>query len=36
MSRTLYLSPPSFDGFDGGAGARDQSRREVAIFWHTA
>ena len=27
MSKTLYLSPPSFDGFDGGAGARYQARR---------
>lgn len=26
MSKTLYLSPPSFDGFDGGAGARYQAR----------
>ena len=28
MRKTLYLSPPSFDGFDGGAGARYQARRE--------
>ncbi|MFM2295741.1 MAG: hopanoid biosynthesis associated radical protein HpnJ [Verrucomicrobiota bacterium] len=34
MSRTLYLSPPSFDGFDGGAGARYQARREVTSFWY--
>ncbi len=27
MSKTLFLSPPSFDGFDGGAGARYQARR---------
>ena len=26
---TLFLSPPSFDGFDGGAGARYQAKREV-------
>ena len=29
MSKTLFLSPPSFDGFDGGAGSRYQARREV-------
>ena len=34
MSKTLYLSPPSFDGFDGGAGARYQARREVTSFWY--
>jgi hypothetical protein len=27
-----FLSPPSFDGFDGGAGARYQARREVTSF----
>ena len=27
-------SPPSFDGFDGGAGARYQARREVTSFWY--
>ena len=34
MSRTLYLSPPSFDGFDGGAGARYQTVREVTSYWY--
>src|SRR2546425_6687619 len=34
MSKTLYLSPPSFDGFDGGAGARYQTRREVTSYWY--
>jgi hopanoid biosynthesis associated radical SAM protein HpnJ len=34
MSRTLFLSPPSFDGFDGGAGARYQARREVTSYWY--
>src|SRR3954464_7957277 len=33
MSKTLYLSPPSFDGFDGGAGARYQARREITSYW---
>jgi hopanoid biosynthesis associated radical SAM protein HpnJ len=34
MSRTLFLSPPSFDGFDGGAGSRYQARREVTSYWY--
>src|SRR3974390_15522 len=34
MSRTLSLSPPGFDGFDGGAGSRYQARREVTSFWY--
>src|SRR5881227_3738868 len=32
--RTLFLHPPSYDGFDGGAGARYQMRREVKSFWY--
>ena len=31
---TLFLSPPSFDGFDGGAGSRYQARREIRSFWY--
>ena len=34
MMKTLFLSPPSFDGFDGGAGSRYQARREVTSFWY--
>ena len=34
MRRTLFLNPPSFEGFDGGAGARYQARREVRSFWY--
>ena len=34
MNKTLYLCPPSFDGFDGGAGARYQARREVTSYWY--
>jgi len=30
----LFLSPPSFEGFDGGAGSRYQARREVTSFWY--
>src|SRR5271169_5253206 len=32
--KTFFLSPPSFDGFDGGAGSRYQAKREVASFWY--
>ncbi|HSE93531.1 MAG TPA: hopanoid biosynthesis associated radical SAM protein HpnJ [Methylomirabilota bacterium] len=32
--KTLFLHPPSFQGFDGGAGARYQARREVRSFWY--
>jgi hopanoid biosynthesis associated radical SAM protein HpnJ len=34
MMKTLFLNPPSFDGFDGGAGSRYQARREVTSFWY--
>lgn len=33
MMRTLFLQPPSFDGFDGGAGSRYQAKREIRSFW---
>jgi hopanoid biosynthesis associated radical SAM protein HpnJ len=33
MMKTLFLHPPSFDGFDGGAGARYQAKREIRSFW---
>ncbi len=33
MTRALFLQAPSFDGFDGGAGARYQMKREVKSFW---
>jgi hopanoid biosynthesis associated radical SAM protein HpnJ len=32
--RTLFLQAPSFDGYDGGAGARYQMKREVKSFWY--
>ncbi len=32
--KTLFLHPPSFKGFDGGAGARYQARREIRSFWY--
>jgi hypothetical protein len=31
---TVFLHPPSIEGFDGGAGARYQARREVRSFWY--
>ncbi len=34
MKKTLFLNPPSYGGFDGGAGARYQARREVRSFWY--
>ena len=34
MMRTLFLHPPSFDGFDGGAGARYQAKREIRSYWY--
>ena len=32
--KTLFLSPPSYDGFDGGAGSRYQAKREVTSYWY--
>ena len=32
--KTLFLNPPSFEGFDGAAGSRYQARREVRSFWY--
>jgi hopanoid biosynthesis associated radical SAM protein HpnJ len=32
--KTLFVNPPSYEGFDGGAGARYQARREVRSFWY--
>src|SRR5439155_817629 len=34
IMRTLFLHPPSYEGFDGGAGSRYQARREVRSFWY--
>ncbi len=31
--KALFLQAPSFDGYDGGAGARYQMKREVKSFW---
>ncbi|MBO0825773.1 MAG: hopanoid biosynthesis associated radical SAM protein HpnJ, partial [Actinobacteria bacterium] len=32
--RTLFLQAPSYEGFDGGAGARYQAKREVRSYWY--
>ena len=32
--KTLFLNPPSYEGFDAGAGSRYQARREVRSFWY--
>lgn len=34
MMRTLFMQGPSFEGYDGGAGARYQMKREVKSFWY--
>ena len=34
MMKTLFLNPPSFKDFDGGAGSRYQATREVTSFWY--
>ncbi len=34
MMKTLFLQPPSVDGFDGGAGSRYQAKREIRSFWY--
>ncbi len=31
--KTLFVNPPSWQGFDGGAGSRYQAKREVKSFW---
>jgi len=32
--KPLFMNPPTFDDFDGGAGARYQASREVTSFWY--
>ncbi len=34
MMKSLFLNPPSFEGFDGAAGARYQAKREIRSFWY--
>src|SRR5215472_4206901 len=32
--KTLFLNPPSFDKFDGGAGSRWPATREIESYWY--
>jgi hopanoid biosynthesis associated radical SAM protein HpnJ len=32
--RTLFLNPPSFEGYDGGASSRWPATREVESYWY--
>lgn len=32
--RTLFLNPPSFDSFDGGASSRWPASREIESYWY--
>jgi len=34
VMKTLFVNPPSYEGFDGGAGSRYQARREIRSFWY--
>lgn len=34
VKKTLFLNPPSFKGFDGGAGARYPAKREITSYWY--
>jgi hopanoid biosynthesis associated radical SAM protein HpnJ len=34
VKKTLFLSPPTYNGYDGGAGSRYQCKREVKSFWY--
>ena len=34
MLNTLFLNPPSYNGYDGGAGSRYQCTREIKSFWY--
>ena len=34
MKKTLFLNPPSVEGFDGGAGARYPAKREITSYWY--
>jgi hopanoid biosynthesis associated radical SAM protein HpnJ len=34
VMKTLLLNPPSFEGFDGGAGSRWPAKREIESYWY--
>jgi len=33
-SKTLFLNPPSFENYDGGAGSRWPATREIESYWY--
>src|SRR5258706_15694433 len=34
LMRTLFLNPPSFENFDGGASSRWPATREIESYWY--
>src|ERR1019366_3666310 len=34
LMKTLFLNPPSFEGFDGGASSRWPASREIESYWY--
>lgn len=34
VMKTLFLNPPSFEKFDGGAGSRWPATREIESYWY--
>src|SRR3954468_5295367 len=34
FQKTLFVNPPAWQGFDGGAGWRYQAKREIKSFWY--
>lgn len=34
VMKTLFLNPPSFENFDGGAGSRWPATREIESYWY--
>src|SRR2546426_12193906 len=32
--KTLFLNPPSFENFDGGAGSPWPATREIELYWY--
>ena len=33
--KTLFLNPPSFENYDGGASSRWPATREIEAYWYT-
>ena len=34
VMKTLFLNPPSFEGYDGGASSRWPATREIESYWY--